>query len=372
MTATRPSPAAASQSRPAGKLRLAFIGAGNIANTHLDALSKFPDVEVVALADTREEPMLEKVEKFGIPRSACFADYEEMLKQVQPDAVNICTPNGVHAPSSIAASQAGCHVIVEKPMAMTAAECHAMIQAARQAGRKLVIGFQYRYDPRTQFLRRVADEGRFGDMMYGRVQALRRRGIPNWGVFGRKDLQGGGPLIDIGVHVLEMCHYTMGSPRPVAATGMARTYLGNRDSTSIRSNWAGWDHKTYTVEDLAIGQIQFDNGAVIHVEAMFAGHIEKDAWDFQLMGTRGGGTWADPKLFADDHGHMLDIAPAWVGDKSFSRLFELKLRNFVDHILHDAPTAAPAEHGLMVQQMLDAIYQSSEQGGRQVTIEKLV
>jgi predicted dehydrogenase len=354
------------------KLRMAFIGAGGIANAHLVALQKMADVEVVALSDVSQKSMEDKAEKFNIPRDNLYTDYEKMLDEVKPDAVDICTPNGLHAPNALASLKAGAHVIVEKPMAMNAREAKQMIDAARKADRKLVIGFQYRYDPKTQFLKQAADDGLLGNVMFGRVQALRRRGIPNWGVFGRKDLQGGGPMIDIGVHVLEMCHYVMGSPKPVAAVGMTRTYLGDKPSDQIKSSWAGWDYKTYTVEDIAVGHIRFENGAVIHIEAMFAGHIEKDVWDFQLMGEKGGCTWSEPKVFTDNHGHMLNIAPGWLPGHQFAGFFDVKLRNFVDHVLYDKPTGAPAEHGLMVQQMLDGIYESASQGGKEVAISSLM
>jgi len=351
------------------KLRLAFIGAGGIAQAHLDALAKMDEVEVVALADPIEGPMLEKADKYGIGQENCFTDYKRMLAKVGPDAVSVCTPNGQHAPNTIDALKAGAHVIVEKPMAMNAKEAKSMIAAAKKARKKLVIGFQYRYDPKTQFLKQAADNGRFGDIRFARVQALRRRGIPNWGVFGRKDLQGGGPMIDIGVHMLEQTHYLMGAPKPVAATGMIDTYLGNKPSNKIEAAWKGWDHKTYTVEDLAVGHIRFENGAVIHIEASFAAHIEKEFMGFQIMGTEGGATWDPPVIFTDRDGHMTDVRPHYLPPHpDFYHYFDLKLRNFVDHVLYNKPTMAPAEHGLMVQQMLDAVYASAEKGGAEVKI----
>ena len=381
--------------RSSRKLRLAFIGAGGIAGAHLKALSKFDDVEVVALADVVKDTLKQRSEEYGIPSDALFTDYQEMLKQVQPDAVSICTPNGLHAENAIAASQAGAHVLVEKPMAMNAKQCQEMIAAADKAGKKLVIGFQYRHDAKTDFLVRQRDSGLLGELLYGRVQALRRRGIPNWGVFGRKELQGGGPLIDIGVHVLEMCHYTMGSPKPVAAVGMTSTYLGNKPSNKIASRWAGWNHKTYTVEDLAVGHIRFDNGAVIHIEASFAAHHEHSGkMDFQVMGTKGGAIWESSQVFTDHNGYMTNIEPAWLptsggfgGSPNFfgdpegmvgavlhpliqiRQLADLENRDFVDHVLHDKPTKNPAEAGLMVQQMLDAIYQSADNGGKEAVIK---
>ncbi len=365
-----------SKTRPArsqGKktLTMAFIGAGGIANAHLSALKNFVDVRVIGLSDVAMPPMEEKADEYGIPRENLFTDYKKMLRKLKPDAVNVCTPNGLHAPASIAALKAGAHVIVEKPMALNAKEAKAMIAAAKAAKKKLCIGFQYRFDPKTVFLKRLVDDGVMGDIRFGRVQALRRRGIPNWGVFGRKELQGGGPMIDIGVHVLEMCHYTMGSPRPVAAVGMTDTYLGNKPSKRVASNWAGWDYKTYTVEDLAIGHIRFEDGAVIHVEASFAAHHEHNGtMDFQIMGTKGGAKWGASEVFTDQNGYMMNMTPAYVGNmKGFGTYFNLKLRDFVDHCLYDKPTIIAAEQGLMVQQMLDAIYESADKGGAEVLIK---
>lgn len=364
---------APSRDSSSAKLRVAFIGAGGIAGQHLQALAAIPEVEIVALADINQDVMRAKAEQYGVPGDNLFTDTKEMLEKIQPDAVDICTPNSLHAPNTIDSLKAGAHVIVEKPMAMNAGEAHQMIETARQVNRKLVIGFQFRMHPKTQFLKRCAEEDRFGNILFGRVQALRRRGIPNWGVFGRRDLQGGGPLIDIGVHMLEQCHYVMGSPRPVAAMGQTFTYLGDKPSNKIVSQWPGWDHENYTVEDLAIGHIRFENGAVIHVESMFAGHIgPRTVMNFQLMGEKGGCNFEEPTVYTDDAGHMVNITPGYLETTNSGSLFDKKLRNFVDHVLYDTPTLCPAEHGLMVQQMLDGIYQSAEQGGREVAIDQLV
>ena len=234
------------------KLRYGFIGAGGIAGAHLTELVKRDDVELVAMADVAEAGMLRHRERFGI--EGMYADWTEMLAKEDLDAVSVCTPNKLHEQPTIDALNAGCHVLCEKPLAHSAAAGERMLAAARDTGRKLVIGFQYRYHPRTQFLRRAFDDGEFGKILFGRVKAMRRRGIPNWGVFGRKDLQGGGPLIDIGVHVLEMTHYAMGTPKPVSASADMFTYIGDKPSDEIESMWKGWDHETYTVEDLAVGR----------------------------------------------------------------------------------------------------------------------
>lgn len=348
------------------KLRLALIGCGGISEVHLKALQTIPEVEVIAGVDIKPERLKVMEEKYGIKK--LYKDWKEMLKEVKPDAVDICTPNGVHAPPAIDAANAGCHVLVEKPMAMNPAECKKMIDAAKKAGKKLSVGFQYRYHPNTEFLTRVRDEGTFGKVMFVKCQALRRRGIPNWGVFGQKELQGGGPMIDIGVHVIEMAHYVMGSPRPVAAAGNTWTYLGNKPS-NVTSMWPNWDYKTYTVEDMAIGQIRFDNGAILQIEAMFAGHIKEDTWNFTLVGDKGGCQWDPPMVFTDRNGTMMNESPAFLSSKTdFHSLFIQKLRNWVDGCLTGSELRAPGEAGLAVQKILDGVYRAAD-AGKEVTID---
>jgi predicted dehydrogenase len=322
--------------------------------------AEMDDVEMVAMADVFPGGMEKWAEQYGIEQS--FLDYKEMLRKVKPDAVSVCTPNGLHAETTIAALRAGAHALVEKPLAMSAREGQQMLNAAKKAKRKLVIGFQQRYDPKAQFIKNAVDTGKLGEVLFGRVQALRRRGIPNWGVFGRKELQGGGPLIDIGVHVLEVTHFVMGSPKPVAASGNIYTYLGNKKSNVV-CQWPNWDHKTYTVEDLAVGQIRFENGATIHIESSFAAHIEKNVWNFQLMGEKGGANWDPAQLYTDDNGYMMNSEPGWLPrNQDFGSIFGIKMRNFVEHVHYNEPTMAPAEHGLMVQKMLDGIYESAAKG----------
>jgi predicted dehydrogenase len=243
-------------------------------------------------------------------------------------------------------------------MAMNAGDAAAMCRAARSAGRRLQIGFQWRFSPAAQFIRKAYDAGDLGRILYVRCQALRRRGIPSWGVFGRKEIQGGGPMIDIGVHILEMAHYMMGKPAPVSATGSCYTYLGDR-KPEVASPWGDWDYKTYTVEDLAVGMIRFATGATLVIESSFAAHIEKDVWNVSLMGDKGGAVLDPPMLFKDGVGHMLNLSPGFLPKTD---AFQQKLQHFIDCIRTGCASEAPGEDGLLVQQMLDAIYRSAESG----------
>ena len=257
--------------------------------------------------------------------------------------------------------------MVEKPMAMNPAECEKMIAAAKKSNVKLAVGFQNRYHANTQFLKRAKDAGEFGNIMFVKAQALRRRGIPNWGVFGQKALQGGGPMIDIGVHIVEASHYFMGSPKPIAASGNVWTYLGNKPSEVV-CPWPNWDFKTYTVEDLAIGQIRFDNGAIMQIESSFAAHIEKNVFSFTVIGDKAGGNWDPPQIFTDRAGTMINSKPDFLPESDFPTMFVIKLQNWVDAILKGTELTAPGEAGLMVQKILDGIYRSAE-AGKEVTIK---
>ena len=354
---------------PSKPFKLAIIGTGGISHAHATGYSKLGDqVQIVAGCDIKQSALDSFCAKWGKDIRQ-YKDYNEMLREEKDvDAVSVCTPNGVHRDPTIAALNAGKHVIVEKPMAMNPGECEKMIAAARKAKKKLVIGFQYRYHPNTRFIKRAVDDGRFGDIMFVKCLALRRRGIPNWGVFGQKKLQGGGPMIDIGVHCLEMAHYAIGSPEPEAAVGSCFTYLGNKPS-NVFCSWPNWDHKTYTVEDLAVGHIRMKNGVVIHIEAAFACHIEKDVWNFQIMGEKGGCRWDPPAIFTDRAGHMTNYSPTHTGSGGFDALFASKLRNWVDACLYNKPLEAPGEAGLAVQKILDGVYRSAANGGKEVAID---
>ena len=345
-------------------LKVAFIGAGGIALTHMNHLKKIDGVEVVAASDISQKSLEKLKEQY--PQVKQYSDYNLMLQELgkDVDAIDVCTPNGLHAPASIAAFKAGKHVLVEKPMAMNAKEAQAMLDASKKAGKQLIVGFQSRFDARTKLIRDQIDAGNFGKIMYTRAQALRRRGIPNWGVFGRKDLQGGGPMIDIGVHILETAHYMIGSPRPVSCTGNTWTFMGDKAS-NVASMWPNWDHKTYTVEDMAVGMIRFADGSMLTIESSFVGHLEKDIYNINVFGEKAGADWETSQIFSDWGGYMMNMTPGYVGKWDF---FEYKMRHFVEVCRDGRTNESPGEHGLMVQKMLDGVFASAE-AGREVVIE---
>jgi len=340
----------------AKKVKIGIVGTGGIARHHANLLKKIGDNEIVAGCDIKPDVLKDYAETYGVAKT--FEDYNDLVKLKELDAVSVCTPNGVHMPPAVAALKAGKHVICEKPLAMNASECRKMVKAAKEAGKLLVIGFQQRFSPNSQTIKRAIDEGILGKILYVRAKALRRRGIPSWGVFGQKELNGGGPLIDIGVHTLECCHYLIGKPKPIAASGQCYTYIGNKKPQAI-CGWGEWDYKTYNVEDLAVGFIRFENGATLFLESSFAAHIEKDSGEITIMGTKGGATVDPPQIYTDTAGAMYNMSPQFCGKQD---CFEYKLSHFLDCVRTGKKSQAPGEDGLMVQQMLDGIYKSSELG----------
>ena len=340
----------------AKKVRVGIIGTGGIGGQHAALLQNIEGVDITAGADISEKALAAFAEKFEVPHT--FTDYRKMLDLAELDAVSVCTPNFLHKAPTVAALRAGKDVMVEKPMAMNAREAQAMVEAARKAERKLVIGFQYRFSPQAQALKRYVDDGQIGKPLFARVQALRRRGIPNWGVFGRRDMQGGGPLIDIGVHMIELAHYLMGSPRVTAASAATFTYMGNKASKTL-CPWPGWDHKTYTVEDLALGFIRFANGAVMSIESSFVAHIGDNVFNVQIMGEKGGCVYDPPAVFKDEAGLMVNVQPSYVGEWS---AFQRKMDNWIAYVRGEEDTDAPGEAGLAVQKILDGLYASAEKG----------
>lgn len=344
------------------KMRIGIIGAGGIANAHVGSLKTFDDVEVVAAADVSAECRDKALNVWGC--EAVFEDWKEMLRKMDLDGVSVCTPNALHYQPTIDALNAGCHVIVEKPLAMNSKEGAKMVALAESKGLQCTIAFQYRYSSPTQMIKRAVDAGTLGDIKVARVHAMRRRGIPSWGVFGRKELQGGGPLIDIGVHAMEMAHYAMGLPKPVSASGNVWTYMGDKKSEIIGKNW---DYKTYTVEDLAAGLIRFDNGSVMIVESSFATHIgpEDEVLRFELIGTKGGARYAPATLYYDKDGTMCNVTPAFLPEV---KVFDIKMRNWIDACKGLIEDPSPASHGMVIQQMIDGIYASAEKG-REVIIK---
>lgn len=337
------------------KLNVGIIGTGGIAtNQHLPALEKLEDVNVLAVCDVNEEALKKAAERFKVPHS--FTDYKKMLEMDEIDAVHVCTPNFLHMDPTIDALNAGKHVMVEKPIARNAVEGTKMVEAAKKSGKKFMVAQCMRFSSEVQCIKRFIDADELGEIYFSRVWALRRRGIPGWGVFTDKEKQGGGPLIDIGVHALDFTLYLMGHPKPIAASGKAYTKIGN--TPGHVGGFGSWDWKKYTVEDYAAGFIRLDNGASIVLESSFAANLGDERVTSTFLGTKGGAESSPLKIYSEKYDTIIDITPVKLPAVN---IYEAEARAFYDAILNDTEVPVTGEQALNVIKILDAIYKSSDE-----------
>lgn len=338
------------------RVRCAVIGLG-MGRAHVKGYQSHPKAEVVAVADLDEKRLAAAADELKVP--ARYTDALRMLREVKPDVVSVAVPNKFHKPLTIAALGAGCHVLCEKPMAMNAREAEAMLRAAKEAGRRLMINFSFRFTEQAFALKRQVEAGALGRIYFGRSVWHRRRGIPGFGKwFGQKALSGGGPLIDLGVHRLDLALWLMGYPEPEWVFGT--TY------DPIASRLAKERGAAYDVEDLAAAMIRFRDGATLILEASWASNQkENEFMETRLYGTEGGlihrnvdeGYRFEAEVFVERAGCPFDMRlhPPVPGAAS-------SYYHFIEAIVTDAPHIATGEEGLTVMRLLDAIYRSAEKG----------
>ena len=345
------------------KLKIGVIGVGNISNEHIQAYLKNPNVELYAFCDINETQLKMMAEKYGVTRT--FTDKDEMLALPELDAVSVCTWNSEHAPCTIAAINAGKHVLCEKPMATTVEDAIAMKEAAERSGKLLQIGFVRRFGNDCEVLQDFIQQDFLGEIYYAKATYLRRNGNP-MGWFGDVSRSGGGPLIDLGVHVIDLTRYLMGNPKPVSVYGVTFRKLGNRSELKDQKDYvsaSATDHDICDVEDMATAMVRYDNGAVLSVETSFSLNLKKPQGTIELFGTKGGAR-LDPELelYTDINGYMADVNLCSPTALSFDGLFQKEIDHFADCILHGAPCRAPAQDGIDIMRILRAIYKSAETG----------
>lgn len=347
----------------AQKLKIGIIGSGGIAQgCHIPGYQTMPDLcEVVWACDANPETAAEAARKFNIPKTTC--DYRDVLSDPEVGAVSIATPNKFHLQPALDALAAGKHVLCEKPLAMDGNEARQIVRAANASGKVFQVALQFRFGAPARFVKDYIDKGHMGDIYYARAQALRRRGVPHWGVFIDKELQGGGPLIDIGVHILDLTLFLMGYPKPVATSAKTWDHLGK--NPEITNPWGEYDRSKFTVEDFAVGFIRLENDAVIVLESSFMGNLEGDAFHTQLFGTKSGaivkGWGEDPvKIYTERDKQIFDMKPINLPQVQSSHTDEVQA--FVHAILEGKPSPVPAEQGFLLNAVFDAMYKSSETG----------
>jgi len=338
------------------KLRVGVIGLG-WGKAHVRGYRTHPNAEVVAVADSDRERRQNACDEFNIPAS--YESGDALLENESLDVVSIAVPNCHHKPLTLKAFEAGCHVLCEKPMAMNAAEAREMLAAADAAKRRIMINFAFRFTAQSAALKREVEAGSLGRIYYAQTAWMRRRNIPGFGGwFGQKKMSGGGALIDLGVHRLDLALWLMGYPRPTWV--LANTY------DPFGSRLAEEQDKTFDVEDMATACVKFENGAMLHLTASWASHIKESEWmETRILGDRGGllqrnlneGYDFECELYLDRNGCLYDLRPHEPIPGPRTSMYHL-----IDCIVRGEPHIATGEEGHVVMQLLDAIYASAEKG----------
>ena len=344
------------------KIGIGVIGAGNIAqNAHLPSYLKRGDCKLESVYDIKEGRGAEAAAKFGIPHVADSLD--ELLANPKVDAVSVCTWNNAHAVSAIAACKAGKHVLCEKPMAMTVDEAEQMRKAADASGKVFLMGFVNRFRPDVAVLRTLLDEGRFGDIYYARSSCLRRRGTP-LGWFTDMKKAGGGAVIDIGVHMLDLTWYLLGKPAPEAVSSTVHNYFGDYQTKGV-TRWKAFDTDdlVFNVDDSAAGMIRFANGCSLNFDVSWAINGSPCGLMAYLYGTKAGCALEPLMVYGEEGGYLTDNAPAL--DKAYidaESIFDIEIGHFLDCIQGKCTPIAPAADGVAIQRILNGIYDSAAAG----------
>ncbi|MDE6169476.1 MAG: Gfo/Idh/MocA family oxidoreductase [Acetatifactor sp.] len=350
------------------KLKIGIVGCGGIANNkHLPAIKKNGHFEAVAFCDLIEEKAVKAKDEYGTADARVYTDYQELIKE-DLDAVYVLTPNNAHAPVTIAALKAGKHVMCEKPMAKTYAEAKEMAQTARETGKILTIGYQNRYRGDSLYLKKACENGDLGEIYYAKAHAIRRRAVPTWGVFLDEEKQGGGPLIDIGTHALDLTLWMMDNYEPESVTGSVFRKLADQKDTG--NAWGDWDPKEFTVEDSAFGFIKMKNGAVINLEASWAlNTLEVDEAKTSLCGTKAGADMKDGlRINRVQYGRQCvekpDLNAGGVAffDGAAANPEDPEQKVFYEAIVDGKPLTVEPEQALAVTRILEAIYESARTG----------
>lgn len=355
------------------EMKIGIIGCGGIANgKHMPSLSQIEGVKLVAFCDLIEERAKSAAEKYGAQGAQVCTDYNELLKNPEVQVVHVLTPNINHSEISCAAMRAGKDVMCEKPMAINSAEAKKMIDCRNETGRKLSIGYQNRFRPECLYLKRCCENGELGEIYYARAQAVRRRAVPTWGVFLDAEKQGGGPLIDIGTHALDLTLWCMDNYEPEMVVGTVYRKLGDRENSA--NIWGSWDPKKYTVEDSAFGFVRMKNGATVYLESSWAlNTLLVDEAKTILCGTEGGadmlgGKDAPLRLNGEKYSKTYETYPGlatgevayYKGTSSDPGVAEAQ--SWIDYLRGEGELVTKPEQAYVVTRILEAIYESGRTG----------
>lgn len=340
-------------------LNVAVFGAGAIGLDHIANFQKHPAARVVAVAELNRERGLEATQRFGVPE--LVADYRALLEREDIDIVSIALPNYLHAFAAIDALRAGKHVLLEKPMATSATEAAEILAAAKKHRRHFMVGQNQRFSQAAQTVRRLVADGKLGEVYLAKATWLRRSGIPRIGSwFTQRKFSGGGCCYDIGVHVLDLALHLMDDFEPAAVTGQTYAKFGPRglgDGTWGKSERD--PRRPFDVDDFCLALIKMKSGRTVQLEASWAAAMEQpDVNGVQLFGTDGGAN-TNPLRFHRSNRQGYEVTQLRPGTPYAP---DNRMTHFIDVVLGNAECYVKPEESLVVQKILDAIYESARTG----------
>lgn len=338
------------------KLRMAIIGSGQIAQvTHIPNYQSMEEVEIVGICDTRVEAARSAAQRFGIAHY--YDSHKAMLEELRPDAVTICVPNKFHYPATMDALESGCHVLCEKPPALTQEEAEEMARRAEEKGLLLSYGFHFRASEQISFLKKAVSRGEMGDIYHTEVRWNRRRGIPGWGNFTNKEMQGGGPLIDIGAHMLDCALYLLDYPELSYVCATKSDRLGKTSGAGLMGSW---EPERFTVEDSLFGFVRFKDGTSLELQTAFAiNQKERDTRSIRLFGSRQGAGVFPLEICGEENGALYDKQYPFMEMKDWHMDLD---ENFVQACLGNKELLVTAWQGAYVQKVIAMFYRSAETG----------
>ena len=351
-------------------VKVGIIGCGGIGqNKHMPSLHKIPNVEIVAFCDLIEERAQMCKEKFGTPDAFVCTDYKELLAIPDIEVVHVLTPNREHAQITVDALYAGKHVMCEKPMAKTAEGARQMVAAAKATGKKLAIGYQHRMKAEAMYAKEYIESGALGEIYYANCYAIRRRGTPNWGVFLDAEAQGGGPIIDIATHSLDLTLYLMNNYEPEMVVGKTHKKLEHPEAGNI---WGDNGVSTTPLEEAACAFIRMKNGATIMLETSWSLNTDEPIQEGScvLCGSKAGISLKNNELRINkvELGRQVvtnvDCSAGGVAfyDGASVSPAEAEAMAWIDCIVNDTEQIVKPEQACVVSEILEAIYVSSETG----------
>jgi predicted dehydrogenase len=350
-------------------IKVGIIGCGGIANgKHMPSLKTLAGVEQVAFCDIDATKAEKAAQEYGVQGATVYTSYMDLLNAGGVDVIHVCTPNISHDAIAIAALQAGNHVMCEKPMAKTSAGARLMRDVARESGKKLTIGYQSRHRPDSQYLKQLIEDGELGEVYFAKAHAIRRRAVPTWGVFLDEEAQGGGPLIDIGTHALDLTLWLMNNYNVKSVKGSVYRKLAERENSA--NAWGPWDPKQYTVEDSAFGFIELANGATIFLESSWALNTRETGEAIcTLYGTDAGadmrgGLHVNGEKNSRLYDLKVDLGGGGVAfyDGATAKAEHIEAQKWIDAIRNDTEPVVTPDQALVVSEILEAIYESSKTG----------